>query len=51
MAERLDRDVLGVSGITDVIFHVGTNWLHLGRAGAQAETLDIGFFKPVRHRH
>lgn len=155
MAERLDRDVLGTSGVTDVIFYVGTNdwgdkippdqsiaslksmaailrgrgihvigstlitdvgqagtddltmtahntinqfiltpgsydsvadfynatrdplntnflttklqiqyathsdptgtpdWLHLGRAGAQAEadTLDIGFFKPARGRH
>ncbi|MGZ6125143.1 MAG: GDSL-type esterase/lipase family protein [Myxococcales bacterium] len=29
------------------------DWLHLGRAGAlaEAEQLDIGFFKPVRHRH
>ena len=29
------------------------DWLHLGRAGAQAEadTLDIGFFKPARGHH
>jgi hypothetical protein len=29
------------------------DWLHLGRAGAEAEAdqLDIGFFRPARHHH